>query len=185
MFKRCFSKGFQGVFILLTAISLVPFSSSGQQADCVRGEATPVIRVSVFPKSVFSLQPDSLTAIETVTFDNGDRLIINNWGCTWYTLTFRFETSRFKADTGALKYWYLAAYRLVNEIKNSINAPIDIEKGIQALNGYLSRNAFALKLQDEIDFGGKEIRDIVMLERISRIGPGRYAVTLSFATGPL
>lgn len=156
-----------------------------QNTDCVRGEAEPIVKKSVFPKTTFKMNSDSLTAVEIINFDNGDKLIINNWGCTFYTLTFRFETSKFKADTTALKYWYVTAQKLMTEIKLGIDAPIDIKKGIQALNKYISKNAFNLKLQNEIDFGGKDIRDIVTLDSISKISKDRFAVTITFATGPL
>lgn len=152
---------------------------------CVRGQAEPIIKKSVFPKSKFILQPDSLTALETIDFDNGDKLIINNWGCEYYTLTFRFETSRFKADTSSMKYWYVTAHKLMTEIRGGLDSPIDIDKGLQALNRHISIHVFDLKLQTEIDFGGDEIRDFVTLEQIEKLSDKKYAITLSFATGPL
>ena len=153
--------------------------------DCVRGQAEPIIKKSVFPKTKFILQPDSITAIETIDFDNGDKLIIKNWGCEYYVLTFRFETSRFKADTTAMKYWYVTAYKIMTEMKKGVDAPIDIEKGLQALNGYISKNGFDLKLQTEINFGGDEIRDFVTVEQIEKLTDKKFALTISFTTGPL
>lgn len=153
--------------------------------DCVRGQAEPIIKKTVFSNTKFILQPDSLTAIEKVTFDNGDKLTIRNWGCEYYVLTFRFETSRFQADTTAMKYWYVTAYKVMTEMKQGIDAPIDIEKGLIALNEHISKNVFDLKLQTEIDFGGDEIRDFVTLEQIEKLTDKKYALTISFATGPL
>lgn len=153
--------------------------------DCTRGAAEPIIKESVYPQTTFVLQPDSLTGIETVTFDNGDNLTIKNWGCEYYVLTFRFESSRLKADTTSLKYWYVAAYKIMTEIKQGVDAPIDIEKGLQALNNYISKNVFDLKLQTEIDFGGDEIRSYVSVDRVEKITDEKYAVEISFVTGPL
>lgn len=153
--------------------------------ECVRGQAEPVIIKTVFPNTKFILQSDSLTAIETVEFENGDKLIIRNWGCEYYVLTFRFETSRYIADTTAMKYWYVAACKIMKDIKHGIDAPIDIENGLLALNKHISGNVFDLKLQTEIDFGGSEIREFVSLDRIEKLENNRFALTITFATGPL
>lgn len=153
--------------------------------DCVRGQAETITKKDIFPKTSFVLQADSLTAIETVMLDNGDKLIIRNWGCEYYVLTFRFETSRLKADTSAMKYWYVNSVKLMNEVKHGIDAPIDIEKGIEALNNHISGNAFDLQLQSEVDFGINEIRNFVTLDSISPIDKNRFAITVSFAMGPL
>lgn len=153
--------------------------------DCVRGQAEPIIKKRIYPNTTFAIQSDSLTAIETVKFSNGDNLIIHNWGCEYYVLTFRFETSRFNTDTTNMKYWYVNSVKLMNEIKHSIEAPVDIGKGIDVLNKYISANAFNLKLNKDIDFGINEVRNFVTLESISKISKKRYAVTISFAVGPL
>jgi hypothetical protein len=153
--------------------------------DCVRGQAEPIIKKTVFPNTKFILQPDSLTAIETVTFDNGDKLTIRNWGCEYYVLTFRFETSRFQADTTAMKYWYVTTYRILKEMKQGIDAPVDIEKGLQALNNHISKNVFDLKLQTEIDFAGDIIREFITVEQIEKLTDNKFAITVSFRIGPL
>ncbi|NML63714.1 hypothetical protein HHL22_00680 [Hymenobacter sp. RP-2-7] len=154
-------------------------------SDCIRGQAEPVLRKEYFPTTTFVLQSDSLTAVETASIDNGDKLVVTNWGCEYYVLTFRFETSRFKADTSNLKYWYVAGGKLMNEIQRGINAPIDIKKGVQAFTKHLAENSSHLKLQTEIDFGGEEIRDYVTLDSITKTQHGRFAVVVSFVTGPL
>ena len=83
-----------------------------QSKDCVRGQAEPVIQKEDYPNTTFILQADSLTAIETVTFDNGDKLIIRNWGCEYYVLTFCFETTKFQQDTtNPVSYTHLDVYK--------------------------------------------------------------------------
>ena len=160
-------------------------SAKDLRDDCVRGQAEPIIKKTVFPNTKFILQPDSLTAIETVIFDNGDNLTIRNWGCEYYTLTFRFETSRFQADTTAMKYWYVTTYRILREMQQGIDAPVDIEKGLQALNSHISKNVFDLKLQTEIDFAGDVIREFITVEQIEKLTDNKFAITVSFTTGPL
>ncbi len=48
------------------------------EMDCVRGAAEPIIKKSVFPNTDFKLQLDKISGIETVVFDNNDKLIIRN-----------------------------------------------------------------------------------------------------------
>jgi len=160
-----------------------------QSNDCVRGQAEPVIQKEDYPNTSFILQADSLTAIETVTFDNGDKLIIRNWGCEYYVLTFRFETTKFQQDTTNLEYWFKAANRLMTSMLSGLDAPIDIKRGLVFLDSYILRdekNKFKnLKLGDQIDFDGSEIRSFVTVDRIEKLTDKNFAVTISFATGPL
>ena len=153
--------------------------------DCVRGQAEPIIKKTVFPNTKFILQPDSITAIETVNFNNGDIVTIRNWGCEYYVLTFRFETSRFQADTTAMKYWYVTTYRLLKEMKHGIDAPVDIEKGLQALNNHISKNLSDLQLETEIDFADHGFQQYIIVEQIEKLTNKKFAITVSFATGPL
>ena len=153
--------------------------------DCVRGQAEPIVKRDIFPYGNFELQSDSLTAIETIEFDNGERVVIKNWGCEYYVLSFRFETSKYDADTSALKYWYVNSSKLMTEIITGLNAPLDIEKGLVALNDHISKNVFELEIGSEIDYGENEIRSFVSLDNIERIEKNRFAVTMSFALGPL
>ena len=157
--------------------------------DCVRGQAEPIIKKTVFSNTKFILQPNSLTAIETVIFDNGDKLTIKNWGCEYYTLTFRFETSRFQDDTSNIQYWYKKTVLLVSELYKGLDAPIDIKKGVDNLINHIDldmlNNYANLKFGQEIDFGGDEIRDFVTLEKVERLADKKFAITISFSTGPL
>jgi hypothetical protein len=181
--------------VLLDSVSVTntqttePATEKVQNNDCVRGQAEPVIQKKYYPNSTFVLQPDSLTAIETVTFDNNDKLIIRNWGCEYYVLTFRFETSKFQQDITNLEYWFKTAHRLMTDMLPELDVVIDIKRGLVFLDSYILRdekNKFKnLKPGDEIDFAGSEIRSFVTVERIEKITDKKFAVTISFATGPL
>lgn len=157
--------------------------------ECVRGKAEPVVQKEDYPNTSFVLQPDSLTAIETVSFDNGDKLIIHNWGCEYYVLTFRFETSQYQRDTSDLVFWFRTAQKLMTGMLGALDAPVDIKKGLVMLESYVLRdekNGFVnLQLGEEIDFGGTDIRSFVTLDKIEKIGDKKFALSVSFSTGPL
>jgi hypothetical protein len=159
------------------------------QKDCARGAAEPIIKKTVYPQTTFILQPDSITGIETVTFDNGDKLTIKNWGCEYYVLTFRFETSRLQQDTTNLAFWFKSVGILMTETIDGLEAPIDIQKGINKLVSFVdndkTNNYQNLKLREEFDFGGDGTRSFVSVDRIEKLTDNKYAVVISFATGPL
>lgn len=163
--------------------------SISENNECVRAQAQPIIRKNYFPNTIFVLQPDSLTGIETVIFNNGDRLIIRNWGCEYYVLTFRFETSRYQADITDLEYWFKAAHRMMADILHGIDAPINIEQGLVALDSYIQEKKNDhknLEIGKSIYFGKDEvIQNFVTVDCIERITSKKFAVTISFAMGPL
>lgn len=159
------------------------------QTDCARGAAEPIIKKTVYPKTTFVLQPDNITGIETVILENSDKLIIKNWGCENYVLTFRFETSRFVKDTTDFSFWFKSAGSLMTDILAGLEAPIDIKNGIKKLNIHIDSdktdNNKNLKLGDDIDFGGEDIQSFVSVDRIEKLTNKKYAVEISFTTGPL
>lgn len=138
-----------------------------QVLDCVRAQAESIVIRDIYPNTIFNLQLDSLTAIETIYIDIANKVVINNWGCEYYVLSFQFETTKYNADTTAMKYWYVNSCKLMNEIIHGIDAPIDLEKGLQAFNDHISKNVFDLELKTEIDYGENEIRNFVSLDNIS------------------
>lgn len=157
--------------------------------DCVRGQATSIVNKDVFKNSKFTVQADSLTGIETVELPNGDKLSIKNWGCEYYVLTFRFETSRFQKDTSDLEFWFDQAQNLLLDVENGIKAPIDWKGGIQALNGRCESSFHmdyeSFNVGDEVDYGEGEMRTFVVIDRIQKISEKKYAIEISFAVGPL
>lgn len=153
--------------------------------DCIRGQAEPIVKKAVFPKTQFAIQPDNISAIETVFFDNGDKLIINHLGCEYYTLSFRFETSRFHKEKTDTSFWYEKTALLINELEKGIDAPLEIKKGIEKLTEVAKKNKSSLKYGEEIDFGGNEIREFVTLDGIEKINKNKFAVTITFSAGPL
>jgi hypothetical protein len=157
--------------------------------NCVRGAAEPVVKKNMFSKSTFQLQPDKLTGIETVELDNGDKLIIKNWGCEYYSLTFRFETSRFQNEPGNVGFWYKRAVTLMNEIAKGIESPLQLEKATEVIverieqdvpNGYKN-----LKYEDEIDITNDGIREFVNIEGVEQLSDKKFAIKITITRGPL
>lgn len=93
----------------LIAVSMkedLPYTLS----DCVRAPAKPIVKKGVFKHTDFQIKKDSITAVETVSFDNGDKVIIRNRGCEYVTLQFQFLTSEFQPDSMNIRYGYQQAY---------------------------------------------------------------------------
>jgi hypothetical protein len=151
--------------------------------DCVRGEPEPVLKKAVYPNEIFQRKPDG-TAIESTDLANNDRLIIHHTGCEYYWLTFRFETSRFRADTTDVPYWMDKAVGFMRDIHKGLDAGVDIDNGTEAIALLLKENKVPA-LSEEIVFQEGSIRSAATLDRIQKMDDHRYAIEISFFTGPL
>ena len=79
------------IFIIIV-FNLSTILSAQNSKDCFRSKAGNIIDKEIYPNSVFSLNPDNLTAIEFVELKNGDILTIENTGCEYFILNFIFES---------------------------------------------------------------------------------------------
>lgn len=169
----------------ITSDSLIG-SDDFDYSDCIRGQAASVTKKTVYPNAIFKLNSDNHTGIETVDLKNGERLVINNWGCEYFVLTFRIETERFQADTTNTIYWLDKVVILMKEIEDGIDAPLNIQGGIEAIPIHMaSMDSRMYELGEEIVFKDDIIRDFVTLDRVQRVSDKRFAIEVSFATGPL
>lgn len=156
------------------------------EEQCIRGQAESIIKKTIYPHSTFKLNKDNHSGTETVDLENGERLIIKHWGCEYYILTFRIEMERFQADTTNTVYWLNKAAILMNEIQDGIDAPLNLQGGIEAIPIHLaSIDGRNYELGEEIIFHDDVIRDFVTLDRVQKINDKRFAIEISFATGPL
>lgn len=164
-----------------------PIDSTVQETtasyDCPRGQAESVVKKAVFPHSIFKLSDDNRTGTETVTLDNDDHLMIKSWGCEYYILTFRFETARFKGDTIDINYWLAKAVILMNEIGKGIDVPIDIPGGTGAVSQLIKEKRSYL-LGEEIVYREGSVRGYVTFDRIQKIDDAKFAIEISYASGP-
>lgn len=154
--------------------------------DCMRGQPEPVIKKSVFPNATFTPQPIGHVAEERATLPNGDILIIRHAGCEYLVLTFRFETSRFRADTTNTMYWLPIVEIMMQEIIPGIDAPIDIPKAVKFIPLHLALlDSRPYELGEEMVVNNDIIREFVTLDRIQQVDDNRFAVELSFTRGAL
>lgn len=164
--------------------------------DCPRGAATPIVKRSVYPRSTFRLDRNGRTAVETVNLGRGDRLTIKHWGCEYYALTFRFVSSRFRRTPEDIDFWYRSAIGRLNRIYKGLNAPVDVKKGVDTLNGHVgprqAGRSCPLELGDKLMFGGDEsdpngddIPQVVSVDKVQKLKGNRYAVEITFTAGPL
>ncbi|HET6227082.1 MAG TPA: hypothetical protein VFF27_12435 [Bacteroidia bacterium] len=157
--------------------------------NCGRGTPESITKKGAFTKTSFSLQSNKHVGVEAIALENGDKITIKNWGCDYYALTFRFETSRFQSEPTNIAFWYKRSVTLLNELLPKLDAPIDIAKGTDRLmnrieeevpNGYQN-----LAFNEELDFQEGEIRSFVCIDKVEQLPEKRFAITITFATGPL
>lgn len=153
-------------------------------SDCVRGPAEQVIKKNISPTSVFELNEDGHTGKETIQFDNGDKVVIRNWGCEYYLLTFRFETERYSSDTTDLSFWMNKAILLMQSIEEGIESPLDIPGGTAKMKQVLDdKKPYANG--EEIVYADGEIRQYVTFDRVEKMDNKKYAVEVTYGMGPL
>ncbi len=157
---------------------------SVEVSDCARGVPERVIKSTIEPQPVFELNATKDVGTESVVLRNGERLIVKNHGCEYYVLTFRFETSRFEADTTDTRYWLEKAAILAGEIMEVVDAPLDLNDGVVAINKFCNTGAQYV-MGEEIVYKQGDIRQFVSLDRVQRIARSRYGVEVSFVIGPL
>lgn len=152
--------------------------------NCARGQAQSVVKKNIFPNALFKLNDDNRTGTETINLKGGEKLIIRNWGCEYYVLTFRFETERFKRDTTDIRYWLGRTMILMEEIENGLDAPLDIPGGILAFKNLLKEDK-EYRLGDEVVSREGEIRSFTTFDRVQKINDKKFGIEISYATGPL
>lgn len=159
-------------------------SSNENYSDCIRGQAGPVTKENFFQNTSFKLDINNHTGKEKVLLQNGDSLIIRNWGCEYYVLTFRFETSGFNRDASDTKYWMNKTVGFMQEIQPGINAPLDIAGGTAALEDYLKKES-TYRLGEEITYLDDVMRKFVSIGKIEKIDKEKIGIEITYSLGPL
>jgi hypothetical protein len=163
---------------------------SPERVQCARPIPQAIINKAVFPKSKFVLKNIDYGAVvvplglETVEFNNGDKLVITNSGCEYFMLSFQFETSQGKGDVTDAKYWFTRSVELMRQTEKGIDKSVGISRGIKALENYSKNNKNPL-MDKNIDYGGQDIRYFFKLEEVKKLDNNRFILRVSFSVGPL
>lgn len=167
--------------LLLPALLLG--SSPTPDDDCVRSLPEPVLKKAVFPTAAFRFDKARREGTETARLRDGTRLSIRNWGCEFYTLTFRFEGQR-PAPPADTRAWYRQAAALLRQTAPGLQAGIHPLQAAAALTRAADAK-IAPALNQELHYAGEEIRETVTLAQARSTGGTSYHLELTVALGPL
>lgn len=178
------------VLVILVFISTISAFAQNDEFECVRAEPVPILKKSVFPKKTFVLlggtkDNPGKRGFEKTKVNKDIDLTIKNYGCENYTLEFQFTVKNIRRSPNETKFWYGKAIELMNLVKKGIRS-MDVSlvnRGLKALNSYRNKTKNP-KFENYIDFGGKDIRDVVALSKVSKKGL-EHKVEISFSVGPL
>ncbi len=183
--KYCFA------CLLIIAFVLCAQGQASQSGECVRAIPEPIIKKQVFPKKSFKLEksksyPFESVGYEKVQIENSLNLTIINSGCENYTLTFRFELSNLSHRIEDTRFWYRKAVELMLMVKKGIRSQDSslINRGTNAVNSYIKKN-IKPKYENYIDFGGSEIRNVAVVNKVKKQGQKKYQIEISYGIGPL
>lgn len=157
------------------------------KTDCVRGQATSLVKKDIYPDAIFKLNADSLTSNESFQLKNGDKVNIHNYGCEYYVLTFTIETTRFPNENYKNEFWYKAIADLMEEISVSVDAPVRLVEGILALRQYAESKTEGnqMELATPIYYGESDISFSVTIDKIDQLNKNIKSIEVTFAVGPL
>lgn len=177
--------------LLMLAFALCGYGQTTQSDVCVRAVPEPIIKKRVFPKTMFNLVKNNSYPFESIGYEkvnikNNLNLTIVNSGCENYTLTFRFEISNIEHKIEDTRFWYKKAVELMLLTKKGIRAQ-DVNlvgRGTNAIVSYIKKNR-SLRYGNYIEFGGDEIKDTAVLEKVKKQVSGKYQIEISYGIGPL
>jgi hypothetical protein len=160
---------------------LVSCAMKAQTVECPRATPEPVLREDACSQHRFSLENQG-SAFEFGVLPNGTELVIIHAGCEHYTLVLQFYTEQFDDDTQSAAVWYENIVYLLNEVKESIEAPIDISSAMDTLKAFGSAHqVFAEPLYTQHG----DIAEFVELTRVVRVSPTKILAEVTFNIGPL
>lgn len=152
-----------------------------QNDDCVRSIPEPIIDKSKFPNASFELK--KRVGYETVKFENGDILEIQNAGCEYYSVSFCFKTSEYTADSADFKGSCENITKLLEKVKDAQNSPIDINNAISVIKTFEENTNN--NLSSEITIREGEIREFANINQVKKISPTLSIFEISISIGPL
>ena len=147
-------------------------------SDCLMSVPQRVINTQVLPGVLYN-QVD-LMGYEKLDLPTGDRLLIINWGCESYHLTFRFETSRFGIDTSRVKQWYSILTQLLYVIEPAIESPVKIRQGIDEIQRYLKQDSLPVAYNVPLTLNKDSLFSGMVFEQVKILGDTAVRLDATF-----
>jgi hypothetical protein len=154
-----------------------------KSSDCFKSIPQQVINASVLPGADYK-QVD-LMGYETLELPTGDHLLIINWGCESYHLTFRFETSRFGTDTSKVKQWYSILTQLLYVVEPAIDSPVKIQQGIDEIQHYLKQDSTPVAYNVPLTLSQDSIFSGMVFEQVKVLGDTAVRLDATFTISEL
>ena len=155
----------------------------GENNGCLNNIPQRVIDASVLPGAEFK-QVDFM-GYEKIELPTGDQLLIINWGCESYNLTFRFETSRFGTDTSKVKQWYSILTQLLYVIEPAIDSPVKIQQGINEIHSYLKQDTIPVAYNIPLNLNQGSVMADMVFERVKILGDTAVRLDATFSISSL
>lgn len=147
-------------------------------SGCYKSIPQQVINASVLPGAEYK-QVD-LMGYETLVLPTGDHLLIINWGCESYHLSFRFETSRFGTDTSKVKQWYSILTQLLYVVEPAIDSPVKIQQGIDEIQHYLKQDSAPVAYNVPLTLSRDSIFSGMVFEQVKVLGDTAVRLDATF-----
>lgn len=149
-----------------------------KSSDCFKRIPQQVINANVLPGAQYK-QVD-LMGYETLELPTGDHLLIINWGCESYHLTFRFETSRFGTDTSKVKQWYSILTQLLYVVEPAIDSPVKIQQGIDEIQHYLKQDSTPVAYNVPLTLSRDSVFSGLVFEQVKVLGDTAVRLDATF-----
>jgi hypothetical protein len=172
----------QGLSVENVQDEIVPENKT-EDNGCLKNIPQRVIDASVLPGAEFK-QVDFM-GYEKIELPTGDKLLIINWGCESYNLTFRFETSRFGADTSKIKQWYSILTQLLYVIEPAIDSPVKIQRGINEIHNYLKQDTMPVAYNVPLNLRQDSVFSDMVFERVKILGDTAVRLDVTFSVSSL
>jgi hypothetical protein len=153
-------------------------AEKAENNNCLISVPQRVINTSVLPGVEYN-QVD-LMGYEKLDLPTGDRLLIINWGCESYHLTFRFETSRFGTDTSRVKQWYSILTQLLYIIEPAIDSPVKIQRGIDEIHHYLKQDSTPVAYNVPLNLDRDSVFSEMVFEQVKVLGDTAVRLDATF-----
>ncbi len=159
--------------------SSVEPSVSKDRENCIKGIPQRVIDTNVITDADYK-QID-FTGYEKIILPTGDRLLIINWGCSTYNLTFRFETSRFGTDTGKIKFWYSTLAQLLGLVEPVIKSPVNIRQGINKIHSFIKQDTIPVNFNIPLTISHDSVDSEIIFERAKVLADTAMRLDVTFS----